>query len=60
MVRLVEKRGWLYERTSSSHQYFQSPDGKAHISIPVHGNKSLKTGLQRAIMKDVGLTDADL
>jgi hypothetical protein len=28
--------------------------------VPVHGNQDLKPGTQRAIMRDAGLTDADL
>jgi len=28
--------------------------------IPVHGNESLKTGLQRALMKIIPITEAEL
>jgi predicted RNA binding protein YcfA (HicA-like mRNA interferase family) len=30
------------------------------VIVPVHGNKDLKPGTQRAIMKDAGIADADL
>lgn len=29
-------------------------------TVPVHGNTDLKPGTQRSIMRDAGLTDADL
>jgi predicted RNA binding protein YcfA (HicA-like mRNA interferase family) len=28
--------------------------------VPVHGNRNLKPGTQRGIMRDAGLTDDDL
>src|SRR5947207_1559500 len=27
------------------------------VTVPVHGNRTLKTGLQKSIMKDAGLTE---
>jgi predicted RNA binding protein YcfA (HicA-like mRNA interferase family) len=30
------------------------------VVVPVHGNKTLKKGTQHDIMKNAGLTDADL
>jgi len=30
------------------------------VTVPVHGNRTLKTGLQKSIMKDAGLTEDDL
>jgi predicted RNA binding protein YcfA (HicA-like mRNA interferase family) len=30
------------------------------VTVPVHANKGLKPGTQRSIMRDAGLTDADL
>jgi predicted RNA binding protein YcfA (HicA-like mRNA interferase family) len=34
--------------------------GRVNVTVPVQGSKTLKTGTQRGIMKDAGLTDADL
>ncbi len=43
----------------SHHVYGKSGDPK-RLVIPVHGNQPLKRGLQAALMKMVGLTEADL
>jgi len=60
MCRILEKYGWVLIRIRSSHHAFQKPGEAKTIVVPVHGNKDLKTGTQHGIMKDAGLTDADL
>lgn len=53
MCRILERHGWILERTIGSHHIHVKP-GHLPISVPVHGNRSLKIGLQRAIMKAAG------
>ena len=57
--RALEEAGWVLDRISGSHHIYVMP-GEAPVSVPVHGNKSLGKGLQRQLMKQAGLTDADL
>jgi predicted RNA binding protein YcfA (HicA-like mRNA interferase family) len=57
--KALERRGWAFERIRGSHHRSRGPDGR-HVSVPVHGNKDLKPGTQRDLMKETGLTDADL
>ena len=59
MCRLLERRGWVLTRIRSSHHRYQIP-GRPPVTVPVHGNQTLKTGTQHEIMKHVGLTEADL
>lgn len=59
MCRALEQRGWLLDRIRGSHHIYKNSSG-SRVSVPVHGNKSLKPGTQRAIMKDAGLTEAEL
>jgi predicted RNA binding protein YcfA (HicA-like mRNA interferase family) len=59
MCRLLAKRGWTLARIRGSHYRFQR-EGFVPITVPVHRNETLKTGLQRKIMRDAGLTEADL
>jgi predicted RNA binding protein YcfA (HicA-like mRNA interferase family) len=59
MCRALERRGWRRDRIRGSHHIYKNSSG-GQVSVPVHGNKSLKPGTQRAIMKDAGLTEADL
>jgi predicted RNA binding protein YcfA (HicA-like mRNA interferase family) len=59
MCRVLEKRGWQLDRVNGAHHIYVHPDG-GRVSVPVHGNTDLKPGTQRSIMRDTGLTDADL
>ncbi len=50
-MRLLERNGWILERIQGSHHIFIK-DGKAvRISVPVHGNRPLKIGLQSHLIK---------
>jgi len=60
MCRVLEEHGWRLVRTKGSHHAFQKAGNTATIIVPVHGNKDLKSGTQRAIMKDAGLSESDL
>jgi len=50
-ARLLGKNGWTLRRTGGSHHVYAKPGYNARISIPVHGNRALKTGLLRHFMK---------
>lgn len=59
--KVLERHGWLLKRTTkSSHFIYTRPDSPATLSVPVHGNKDLKKGLQADLMKEAGLTENDL
>ena len=58
MCRILARHGWKHVRTRGAHFTYEKP-GRISITVPVHGNKTLKTGLQRGIMKDAGLTEDD-
>jgi predicted RNA binding protein YcfA (HicA-like mRNA interferase family) len=60
MCRALEGRGWQLDRISGSHHVYSHPESDKRITVPVHGNADLKPGTQRSIMRDAGLTDADL
>ena len=59
--KVLEKHGWALKRTTkSSHFIYIMPGNPATLSVPVHGNKDLKKGLQIYLMKQAGLTEDDL
>lgn len=60
MCKALERNGWTLARINGSHHIYNQPGQAAIITVPVHGNHSLKTGTQRGIMKAAGLTEADL
>lgn len=60
MCKALERQGWSLERITGSHYIYNRPGARRPISVPMHGSKTLKTGTQRSIMRETGLTDADL
>jgi predicted RNA binding protein YcfA (HicA-like mRNA interferase family) len=60
MCRILEQHGWTRMRIKGSHHAFQKPGNPSTIIVPVHGNKDLKPGTQRAIMKDAEISEGDL
>lgn len=60
LCRVLERHGWQFQRINGSHHIYARPGNPLNLSVPVHGNQALKIGLQRAIMKKAGLTEADL
>ncbi len=60
MRAILEGRGWSLIRINGSHHYFAHPDHRDPVSVPIHGNRDLKPGTQRNVMRQSGLTDGDL
>ena len=58
--RLLEKRGWQLKRINGSHHIYARDGDPARISVPVHGNKALKRGLQRHLMRIAGIEESEL
>lgn len=54
-ARLLEKKGWELKRIRGSHHIYVKPGNLARISIPIHGNASLKIGLLKHLMKAAGI-----
>jgi len=60
MCKLLEEKGWSLARVTGSHHIFVRQGSNLRISVPVHGNRPLKTGLQRAIMKMASIAEHEL
>jgi predicted RNA binding protein YcfA (HicA-like mRNA interferase family) len=60
LARAAERRGWALLRINGSHHIYGKAGETARLSIPFHGNKPLKAGLQRHLMQVAGLTEDDL
>jgi predicted RNA binding protein YcfA (HicA-like mRNA interferase family) len=50
-ARLVERRGWRLLRINGSPHIYGKEGAAVRLSIPVHGNTPLKTGLLRHLAK---------
>lgn len=55
MAKLAKQHGWKEIRQQGSHHLFSHPDFDAIVVIPIHSNKDLGRGLERKILKDLGL-----
>jgi len=51
VCRLLERNGWELRRIKGSHHIYSKSGERCIITVPVHGNKSLKQGLCRAILR---------
>lgn len=60
LCKILEKKGWKLRNIKGSHYVYTKPGRIETISIPVHGNKSLKKGLLRAIMKIAEINEDEL
>jgi predicted RNA binding protein YcfA (HicA-like mRNA interferase family) len=58
--RLLEAHGWVLYRIASSHHIYGKQGNPSRISVPVHGNATLKIGLQRHLMKVSGIEESEL
>jgi predicted RNA binding protein YcfA (HicA-like mRNA interferase family) len=59
-ARVLERNAWTLLRVQGSHHIYGKAGSDIRISIPIHGNQSLKTGLLRHFMKVAGLAEEDL
>jgi predicted RNA binding protein YcfA (HicA-like mRNA interferase family) len=51
LIRLIEEHGWKVERIEGSHHILTHPGREETLSVPVHGNSSLKIGLIKSILR---------
>lgn len=52
---LLETNGWRLARIRGSHHVYVKEGQVERLSVPVHGSKQLKPGLQAHLLKTAGL-----
>lgn len=57
MVRVLEQQGFRLVRIRGSHHFLAQ--GELHTTVPVHGNRDLKIGTLRSILRDVEISPAE-
>ena len=57
LARLLEQHGWSLQRVNGSHHIYTKHGSAIRISVPIHGNAPLKTGLLHHLLKLAGLLD---
>jgi predicted RNA binding protein YcfA (HicA-like mRNA interferase family) len=59
-AKILERHGWSLLRVQGSHHIYGKAGSDVRLSVPIHGNRPLKTGLLRHLMRLAGITEADL
>lgn len=60
LAKLAEERGWTLARVNGSHHVYTKEGRTERLVIPIHGNRDLKTGLQRSLMRLIPVLESDL
>jgi predicted RNA binding protein YcfA (HicA-like mRNA interferase family) len=55
ICRLLQQDGWILKRIRGSHHIFGKAGEFKIITVPVHGNATLKPGLANRISRDSGI-----
>lgn len=60
LAKILQQRGWVLLRVKGSHYVFSKQGHPARLSIPIHGNRELKLGLLKHLMKVAGIGEDEL
>jgi len=60
LAKILERNGWVLLRIQGSHYIYGKAGHDPRISVPIHRNQMLKTGLLHHLMKIAGLDEKDL
>ena len=59
-ARIIERRGWTLLRINGSHHIYGKSGSVVRLSLPIHGDKPLKTGLLRHLVKLAEIPDEEI
>jgi len=60
MAKLAESKAWILARVNGSHHIYTKEGRVERVVIPIHGNRTLKLGLQRSLMKIIPVSEDEL
>ena len=60
LAQVFERHGWTLLRIQGSHHIYGKTGSVVRLSVPIHGNRPLKTGLLKHLRKMAGLEESDL
>jgi predicted RNA binding protein YcfA (HicA-like mRNA interferase family) len=60
LLAVFERNGWTLLRVHGSHHICGKLGSVVRLSVPVHGNRPLKTGLLRYLIRMAGLSEDDV
>jgi predicted RNA binding protein YcfA (HicA-like mRNA interferase family) len=59
-AKVLERHSWSLLRVQGSHHIYGKAGRNARLSVPIHGNQSIKIGLLKHLMKVANLSEDDL
>ncbi len=59
LTNVLKRHDWVLLRIHGSHHIYGKGGSTVRLSVPVHGNKPLKTGLAKYLLKMAGLSEDD-
>ncbi len=59
LIKLLENKGFVFDRAKGSHQIFFHSENKLRVVVPMHA-KDLPTGTLHAILKQAGIDKSEL
>lgn len=59
VIRILERKGFIFDRIKGSHHIYFKPDTLRRVVIP-HHKKDLPKGTLHEILKQAGLTSEDI
>ncbi len=59
IAKVLEKKGFVLDRTSGSHRIYYNPEVKRRVVVPFH-KKDLPKGTALAILKQAGIRREEL
>ena len=59
-AKLLESKGWVLLRINGSHHIYSKLNNPKRISVPIHRNKALKTGLLKHFLKVADISENEL
>jgi len=60
LARAIELKGWVLLRVNGSHHIYGKEGSIVRLSVPIHEDHPLKTGLLRHLMKMAEISEEDL
>jgi predicted RNA binding protein YcfA (HicA-like mRNA interferase family) len=57
LARILEQNGWILLRIQGSHHIYGKSGNVVRLSMPIHGDKPLKIGLLKHLLKMAGLPE---
>jgi predicted RNA binding protein YcfA (HicA-like mRNA interferase family) len=60
LAKVLERHSWKLLRVQGSHHIYGKAGSIVRISLPIHGNKMLKLGLLKHLLKMADLSEEDL